>query len=130
MKNNLKTAVIGAGAIGGITAALLTRAGHDVEVVCKYEEIVKKAEDGIEITGVYGDMTIPVKAIKTINELSGKKDVIIIATKAYDMPEACENALNFSTKDTLFISMQNGICIDAMADVVGKASMHFLILQC
>ena len=30
--------VVGAGAIGGSTAAFMTRAGHDVTVLCRSEE--------------------------------------------------------------------------------------------
>lgn len=121
MNKDIKIAVIGAGAIGGITAAFLAKAGYDVEAVCKYDEITKKTNDGINISGVRGEMSIPVKAVKDIEQLSGKKDFIIIATKAYDMPDACEKALPFAGADTLFVSMQNGICIDDMAEVVDRA---------
>ena len=31
--------VIGAGAIGGSTAAFMTKAGHDVTVLCRREEV-------------------------------------------------------------------------------------------
>ena len=120
MIDNIKIAVIGAGAIGGITAAFLAKAGYDVEAVCKYDEITQKVNEGIVISGVRGDMKIPVKAVKTINELSDKKDIIIIATKAYDMPQACRESLEFADDTTLFVSMQNGICTEAMAEVVGK----------
>ena len=36
-----RIAVIGAGAIGGITAGFVTRAGYDVEVVCNSEELAE-----------------------------------------------------------------------------------------
>ena len=120
MDRNIKIAVIGAGAIGGITAAFLSRAGYDVQAVCKYEEITRKTSEGIKIKGVRGELVIPVPAVKEIEELNGKKDIIIVATKAYDMPEACKKALAFADQDTLFVSMQNGISTDAMAEVVGR----------
>ena len=34
-----KIAVIGAGAIGGITAAFIKQAGWNIEVVCKHREL-------------------------------------------------------------------------------------------
>ena len=119
MKTDLKIAVIGAGAIGGTTAALMTKAGYDVEMVCKYDTIVEKAKAGLKIVGALGEHSIKMQAVKAIEELSGKKDYIFVATKAYDMPESCEKALEFADENTLFISLQNGISIDAMADVVG-----------
>jgi 2-dehydropantoate 2-reductase len=120
MDKNIKIAVIGAGAIGGIAAAFLSRAGYDVQAVCKYDEITSKTNEGIKIKGVRGELVVPVPAVREIEELDGKKDVIIVATKAYDMPEACEKALPFADNDTLFVSMQNGISTDAMAAVVGR----------
>ena len=121
MDKNIKIAVIGAGAIGGITAAFLSRAGYDVQAVCKYDEITSKTNAGIKIKGVRGGLVIPVPAVREIEELDGKKDIIIVATKAYDMPEACAKALPFADEDTLFVSMQNGISTDAMAEVVGRS---------
>jgi ketopantoate reductase len=40
-----RIAVIRAGAIGGITAAVLKKAGYDVNLVTKYPELAKKIED-------------------------------------------------------------------------------------
>ena len=36
-KCDLKFLIVGVGAIGGITAAMLKKAGIDVEIVCKYD---------------------------------------------------------------------------------------------
>ena len=63
----LSIAVVGAGAIGGITAALLTGSGLDVEVVCKHQEAVDRAlSPGLHVSGARGDLTVPVKAVKDI----------------------------------------------------------------
>lgn len=120
MKNNIKIAVIGAGAIGGTTAAFMTKAGYDVQLVCKYDTITKKACEGLKIVGAKGEHIVKMDAVKEIKELNGKKDYIFVATKAYDMPESCRKALKFADKNTLFVSLQNGISIDAMAEVVGE----------
>lgn len=129
MKNDLSIAVIGAGAIGGFTAASLAKAGYNVEAVCKYDAIVDKTQQGIEVSGVHGDWMMAVPAVKTIDQLSDRKDIIIVATKAYDMPDACRQALPFADDSTLFVSMQNGICIDAMADVVGAQRTVGTVVQ-
>lgn len=114
-------AIIGAGAIGGITAAFLTLAGHDVQIVCKYEDKAEIARTkGLHITGVRGEHFVPMSAVADIEQLSGKKDYIIVVTKAYDMPDAAKRALKFTHEDTVFVSMQNGICVDTMKEIVGK----------
>lgn len=114
-------AVIGAGAIGGITAAFLTLAGHDVQIVCKYEEKAEIARTkGLHVTGVRGEHYVPMNAVADIEQLTGNKDYILIVTKAYDMPDAAKRSLEFAHEDTVFVSMQNGICVDTMREIVGK----------
>ena len=120
MNKDIRIAVIGAGAIGGITAGFIAEAGYDVELVCKHQVIVEKVNSGLEIVGARGEHIEKIKAVKEIHELSCKKDYIFIATKTYDMPKACKQVLKFANKNTLFLSMQNGISIDAMAEVVGE----------
>ncbi len=118
--NNAKIAVIGAGAIGGITASYMAKAGVDVELVCKHTEIANTANgQGLTVKGVRGEQQVKVKAITEIEELSGPKDFILIAVKAYDMPEATRKVLPFLKPEALVVSLQNGICTDAMADVAG-----------
>ncbi|MDD3214084.1 MAG: 2-dehydropantoate 2-reductase [Eubacteriales bacterium] len=121
MSVNNRIVVIGAGAIGGITAALLRKGGNDVTLVCKHQELATLiAGRGLHITGVRGDFTLPVHAVAAVEELSGLFDVALIATKAYDMPAAARALLPFLRKDTPVLSLQNGICTDALAAVVGR----------
>ena len=117
---NTRIAVIGAGAIGGITSALIAKAGHDVTLVCKHREIADLANGkGLSLTGVCGEQSIPVRAVCEIRELEGTFDLCLIATKAYDMPACAEQMLPLLGQDSLVVSLQNGICTDAMAAVVG-----------
>jgi len=49
---SIRVAVVGAGAIGGVVAAFLARAGWDLEVVCKHQETVGRAlSEGFHIFG-------------------------------------------------------------------------------
>ncbi len=120
MNTNPSIAMIGAGAIGGITAAYMAAAGLDVELVCKHEDTAAAANgEGLLIRGVRGEKRMRVRAVTEIEQLSAPKDIIMIAVKAYDMPDAARRALPFLKPDGLAVSMQNGICTDAMAAVVG-----------
>ena len=113
-------AVVGGGAIGGITAAYLSKAGYDVELVAKYKEKAEQAaSQGLHIVGVRGDHYIKMKAVADVEQLSGKKDIVMIVTKAYDMPDAARRVLPFLKDDSLVVSMQNGICVEALGDIVG-----------
>ena len=112
--------LIGAGAIGGITAAFLTRAGEDLTVVCKTTELRDLLrKEGLHITGVRGDLHVPVRA-ECMQDLEGTFDACLIATKSYDMPDCARRMLPHLAEDALVASLQNGICTDALAAVVGE----------
>jgi len=121
MSSNISVALIGAGAIGGITAAYIAKAGYDMQVVCKHEDKVAQfMQEGIHITGIRGEHTVRLKAVTEIEQLSGSIDILFIATKAYDMSDAARRALPYLKADSMVVSLQNGICIEALADVVGR----------
>ena len=116
-----RIAVIGAGAIGGITAALMAEKGYDVWLVCKHMEIADLANGrGLHVRGYCGEHTIPVHSVAAVEELKDSFDLCMIATKAYDMPECAKAMLPLLREDSLVVSMQNGICTDALAAIVGK----------
>ncbi len=51
-----RIAVVGAGAIGGVVAALVSEVGYDVEIVCKYEDLAERVRtDGLHVFGAKGD---------------------------------------------------------------------------
>lgn len=116
-------AVIGAGAIGGATAALIAKNGYKVEIVCKYSDLAKKIKsEGLHIFGVgaQGDHRVIMDAVPKVSELSGKKDIVFLATKATDMVEAAEELLPFLNEDSVVVSLQNGICEDKLASILGR----------
>ena len=50
--------MIGAGAVGGTIAALLARAGHDVEVTARGPHLAAIQDDGLcSSSGAWGDYT-------------------------------------------------------------------------
>lgn len=116
-----RIAVVGAGAVGGIVAGFAAKAGCDVELVCKHPEIVRKiGEEGLRISGVRGNHTIKLPAVTRISDLSGPKDVVFHATKATDLISAAREILPFLKDDSLVASLQNGICEEALSEVVGR----------
>jgi len=120
-KENIRVAVVGAGAIGGIVAAFLARAGWDLEVVCKHRETVDRAlSEGFHIFGVQGEHRIPLRGVKEIHDLSGPKEVVFLATKANDATEAARVLLPFLKENSVVVSLQNGVCEDALAEILGR----------
>jgi 2-dehydropantoate 2-reductase len=121
---DLSILVVGAGAIGGITAAILKRSGYDVEIVAKYEGYAEMiTSSGLKITGAQGAFTQTMKAWKAASAEIGKKDIILLATKATDAMNAAREGLPFLKEDGLMVSLQNGICEDDLATVTGRDRM-------
>lgn len=120
-ESDLSFLVIGAGAVGGITAALLKKNGYDVEIVCKYDEYAKLiSQEGILVTGACGRFRVKLKAYASVTDVNEKKDIVLLATKANDMTGAAESAKNVLKEDGYLISLQNGLCEDDLMNVVGK----------
>ena len=117
-------AVIGAGAIGGATAAFMKMSGWDPEIVCKHQETVDRISvKGLHLSGIRGEHTVQMKAVKDISDLSGPKDLVFLATKANDCLNAARDLLPYLGPNSTVISLQNGICEEALADILGKDRM-------
>jgi len=113
--------MIGAGAIGSVTAAFIQQYGCDVEIVCNHQETAEKiSNQGVRITGVKGEHKIKMKAVAKITDLSESKDLAFIATKATECVTAARDLMPFLNPDSAVVSLQNGICEPALAKVLGK----------
>jgi 2-dehydropantoate 2-reductase len=120
-KSELKFLVVGAGAVGGITAALLRKNGIDVEIVCKYDDYASLvSEKGLKVSGVCGEFSIDIPAFASVSQVKNEKDIILLATKATDMMEAAQSLISILKKDGFVISLQNGFCEDELGRVVGE----------
>jgi len=121
LDQNADIVVVGAGAIGGVTAAALKTAGWDVQLVCKHREIADlTVSTGLSITGINGNRTVRLDAVPAIADLSGPKDLVLLATKAIDCVAAANDLLPFLKPDAVVVSLQNGICEEDIAAVVGR----------
>lgn len=104
----MNIAVIGAGAIGSSVAAYLTKAGQEVVLVGKADQVDVINAKGLSIKGVRGTDHIKVKAM---TKLDKSYDLVIFATKTQDIEEAF--AVNSDFLDTgLVMTSQNGVQAD------------------
>jgi len=113
--------VVGAGSIGGISATILKNAGYNVEIVCKYEDYRENIiNEGLKVSGVKGRFWEKMKAYVSIKDTGSTKDIILLAIKATDMIEAAEDLKSLLKKNSLVISMQNGICEPELGRILGN----------
>lgn len=101
----MRIAVLGAGAVGGTLAALLVRAGHQLEVTARGENLDAIRAGGLHLTGGWGDVTARVTAGAT---LSGAPELAILATKAQDAVAALTDSAA-ALEGVPVLVVQNGL---------------------
>ena len=85
----MRVAVIGAGAVGGTLAALLDRAGHDIEVTARGDNLAAIKQHGLRLDGGWGEHIAHVEAHETLAWIGAPEpDFAILATKAQDAAAA------------------------------------------
>ena len=101
----MRIGVIGAGAVGGVLAALLDRAGHTVSVTARGAQLSAIQESGIALSGAWGSHVALVDASP---ELPKGLDLVLVTTKAQDAAAAISS--NASVVDGVpVLVIQNGL---------------------
>ena len=119
----MKITIVGAGAIGGLAGAYMSKAGHDVTLTDRWvEHVDAMKEHGLVIDGVRGDMTIPVRAVHPA-ELEGPLEMVLIATKSQHAVEAVEALVPLLTPETAVVSFQNGFNEPDMTEALDRAGL-------
>lgn len=101
----MRVGVIGAGAVGGAIAALLARAGHEVEVTARGAHLDAIRDHGIRLTGGWGDYVALVDASEL---LTRAPELVVVATKAQDAPAAIRENIRL-LRGIPVVVVQNGL---------------------
>jgi 2-dehydropantoate 2-reductase len=116
-----KVAVIGCGAMGSVYAALMASHGHEIHAVTLWPDHAEAmAKSGLRLEGASGDRTVRLHAGTTTDGI-GPCDLVIIATKAFDVEAAARSALPLLGPDTVVQTIQNGLgSAERVAPIVGE----------
>ena len=118
----MRLAIIGAGAVGGYYAALLSRAGEEVSVIARGAHLDAIRAKGLRVIGPIGDFTVRLRAEEDPAAI-GPVDVVILAVKTYDNDTALPLLAPLVGRETCVLSLQNGVdSADEVAAVVGEAA--------
>ena len=108
---------MGAGGIGGIVAATLTEVGSAVTAVSTNQEIRAAVDTaGYRVVDEGEERTIPGWVSP---EPEGKYDLCILATQPPNVEDAARTALPHLAEDAQVVVLQNGLCEERIAAVVG-----------
>jgi 2-dehydropantoate 2-reductase len=106
----MKICIFGTGAVGGVMAGWLHRAGHDVSVVARGANLTAIREHGLRIrtlaTGTVA--AFKVRAAGDAREL-GAQDCVIVTLKAQSLPEAARAMPALAGPDTTVVTAMNGV---------------------
>jgi 2-dehydropantoate 2-reductase len=120
-KKGLKIAVVGAGAIGGICAGLIKKAGYDVQVVVRRKEHARKiTEQGIRIFGIRGEMTVKMDAVHRIADMDRDRDLVLLGVKATALQGVARQLEPMLKPTAMVVSLQNGFCEETLAAALGR----------
>jgi len=100
----MKICVYGAGAIGGLIAAWLSRSGHDVSVVARGAQLEAIRKQGLRVR----DRTSgKVESFKVSTSPAGTQDYVVVAVKAQNLTEVqIESLLG---EGTSIVTAMNGV---------------------
>ncbi len=121
----MKIAVLGAGAMGSLYGGLLAEGNNEVWLIDIWKEHVERInKEGLKIEGKSGERIVE-KIKATINPKEiGVVDLVLVFVKSTITDKALEGAKTIIGKDTLILTLQNGLGnIEKIATVVGEENI-------
>lgn len=114
-----KYAIYGAGSLGTVLGAYITKNGGEVDLINRNRQHVAILnEKGAKITGTV-EMSVPVKAI-TPDQMEGKYDVIVLLTKQLFNKEVVTFLKDYLSEKGVIVTLQNGIPEPGIAEIIGE----------
>jgi 2-dehydropantoate 2-reductase len=107
----MKTAVIGAGGVGGYFGGKLAAAGIDVTFVARGEHYKAIKNNGLLVKSIKGDFKVDnVQIVDSANKLASP-ELIILAVKAWQIKEIVPDLKKIITAGSVILPLENGISI-------------------
>ena len=108
--------VYGAGAIGGLTGALLAEAGHEVVFIARGAHAEVIAGHGLTIESAEGTRTVDVPVVIDPEEAGiGGDDVVLMSVKSQDTMAALDALRRAAPLGTRVACLQNGVANERAA---------------
>lgn len=105
----MRIVIFGAGGVGGYFGGKLAQAGEDVTFIARGEHLKAMRKNGLRIDSVLGDFHVhPIKVTEDLAE-AGAVDVILLATKAWNVPDIIKQIGPLLMKAGFVIWLGNGI---------------------
>ena len=115
----MRIAIYGAGSLGTILGAFISKAGVPIELINRNKaHVTALKEKGAQVVGTM-NFNQPVVAY-TPNEMSGTYDIIFLMTKQQHNAEVVKMLKGFLASDGVLVTFQNGLPEVQIAEVLGE----------
>ncbi|MEO7102078.1 MAG: ketopantoate reductase family protein [Gemmatimonadaceae bacterium] len=104
----MRIAMLGAGGVGGYFGALLARAGHEVVLFARGDNLDAIRSNGITVQDTNGSFSVPIGATNDPAELAGAS-FAIVAVKSYSLNEIAPVARELALTGTTIVPLLNGV---------------------
>jgi 2-dehydropantoate 2-reductase len=104
----MKICVYGAGAIGGLMAAWLARAGHDVSLVARGAQLDAIRRDGLRVRSKSGTESFKIKADADPAQF-GAQDYVLVTVKAQSLTDVAAGIAPLLGDQTSVVTAMNGV---------------------
>jgi 2-dehydropantoate 2-reductase len=108
----MRIAFVGAGGVGGWFGARLAHAGEDVAFVARGAHAEAMRTRGLALQGAGGNL---VQRVRLVDPGEPAFDLVLLATKMYDLEDAIEAARPLVGPATRVVPLQNGVEAHAIA---------------
>ena len=115
----MRSAIYGAGSLGTILGAFITRNGGQVELINRNRKHIEALQrNGARITGTL-EFTQPVTAY-TPDQMTGRYDIFFLLTKQQENESVVKSLLSFLADDGVIVTLQNGIPELLIGQIAGE----------
>ena len=115
----MRIAIYGAGSLGTILGAFISKAGVDIELINRNKAHIEALRNnGAQIVGTL-KFSQPVIAY-TPDEMKGEYDIIFLMTKQQHNNEVVEMLKNYLKTDGALVTFQNGLPELKIANILGE----------
>jgi 2-dehydropantoate 2-reductase len=105
----MNIAIFGSGGVGGYFGGRLALAGQDVTFIARAAHLAAITESGLRVDSIGGDFLVhPAKATDSPQSI-GRVDLIILATKAWQLDSAIEQMKPLVGEGTMVLPLLNGM---------------------
>ncbi|HJT17735.1 MAG TPA: 2-dehydropantoate 2-reductase [Thermoanaerobaculia bacterium] len=117
----MRIAVVGIGGVGGYFGGKLAKAGVETIFIARGATLDALRSRGLRVDSIHGDFVVDKVNATDDPSRVGEVDAILFCTKAWQIPDAANNAKPMVGRNTIAVPLENGMeAPDQLAEAFGR----------